>query len=288
MTDAIDTMDRETDIFAYLDYRLFLHDLIAELKRKKQYKVRSFAFKANLRTPGYMRMIIDGKRNLTMEVAQRFCRALEIRGREKEYFEKLVYYSHEKDPDLKKEYFNELLALRPRTPAYTVGQGLSRYFSRPYYACIQEMVALADFQEDHKWIAARCRPGIRVAQVKEAIDTLLELGLLERNDTGKLVQTQRLIQTEDKHTQIAETYHYHEAMIDLARKSLSELKQHERDYFAVTLPMNDTLYPKIVQAAYQFRDQVIKMFEEYGDDGKEVYQMNFQLFPMTKVAGEKS
>lgn len=272
---------RATDIFSYLDYRLFLKDLIKELKKKKKYKVRAFAFKAGIRTPGYMKMIIDGKRNLTLKMAQSFSRALGIKGREKIYFEKLILYNHEKDPDLKKEYFDDLMALKPRTDQHTLDKKQYRYFSRTYYACIQEMVALPDFNEDPKWIAERCYPPIRVSQAKEALETLIELGFVKRGPDGRLFQTERLIQTEAKNTQIAETFHYHESVINKARKALSAFDQHERHCLAVTMPLNEQLYQRIVEESCGFRDRIIKLVQEESGGG-EIYQMNFQLFPMTK------
>ena len=271
-----------TDIFNYVDYRLFLKDLITELKTKHQYKVKTFADRAGIKTPGYMRMIIDGKRNLTTKVAHKFCLALNIVGREKNYFEKLVLYNQAHDPDLKKEYFNDLLSLKPRSEQYATNKLQSRYFSRPYYACIQEMVSLKDFCEDPEWIATRCQPPLKVSQVKEALETLVELGLLNRNPQGKLQQTQKLIQTDGQNTQINETYHYHEALIDRARRALGEVDQEQRNYFALTLPVTPQLFSKIVQEAYEFRDRIIRMVQEDFKDSEEVYQMNFQLFPMTK------
>jgi len=229
-----------------------------------------------------MRMIIDGKRNLTTEVAHKFCRALNITGREKNYFETLVLYNQTHDPDLKKELFNDLLRLKPRSEQYATNKLQSRYFSRPYYACIQEMVGLKDFCADPDWIAARCQPSLKVSQVKEALETLVELGLLRQNAQGKLQQTQKLIQTDGQNTQINETYHYHEALIDRARMALGEVDQEQRNYFALTLPVTPQLFSKIVQEAYEFRDRIIKMVQEEHQGYEEIYQMNFQLFPMTK------
>ena len=276
----------ETDIFDFTDYRLFLKTVIQELKSKKLYKVTEFAKQAGIKTPGYMKMIIDGKRNLTLNMGQKFARALNIEGRRKSYFDTLISYTNTDDPDLKKDYFAKLIKLQPRSPEHLTDKKLGRYFSRPHYACIQEMVTLKDFKNDPKWIAERCHPSIKRQEAKEAIETLLELGALKK-ENGKLVQTQKLIQTKDKNNQIAETYHFHEAMIDKARQNLGITEQNKRNYLAVTLPVTQELFDKIVKKSLEFRDEVIKMVCEE-ECHEEIYQLNLQFFPMTeKKTGDK-
>jgi uncharacterized protein (TIGR02147 family) len=272
----------KTDIFNYLDYRQYLMELTQELKQRNEYNVRTFASRAGIKTPGYMKMVIDGKRNLTLQTAQKFCRALNISNKEKEYFEKLILYNQTSDPDLKKEFFNDLMHLRPRSVDYKDEKNHGRYFSRPHYVSIQEMVALKDFKEDPKWIAKRCFPPIRSSEAKEAIETLLKLGLLKRDKNNNLYQTQKVVHTKDRNTQVAETYHYHEAVIDMSRHALGQLAQEERNYYALTLPMSKDLFTQTVDKLYAFRDQIIKEVQDYEGDFDEVYQMNFQLFPVTK------
>jgi uncharacterized protein (TIGR02147 family) len=277
----------QTDIYTYLDYRHFLADLTKELKKLKLYSVRQFAFEADIRTPGYMKMIIDGKRNLTQKMIPGFCRALKIKAEKKTYFEKLVYYNHCKDPDEKKLAFERLMDLRPHKEVYKLEEKQHRYFSNPYYACIQEMVALNDFKEDYEWIADRCFPQIRASQAKEAVESLLDLGLLTRNNSGKLRQTQNIIQTERLDTKIAETYNFHDAAINLARQALGRTKQDERNYLALMFPVSKSLYSKIIQETYKFHDHIIGLIENDEAEADEVHQMNIQLFPVTKKRGEK-
>lgn len=278
----------QTDLFGYLDYRRFLKDVSAELREKKQLNVRSFASQAGLKAPGYLKMVIDGKRNLTFKSTEKFCQALAISGKKKIYFEKLVLYNQTTDPNLKKNYLEELIKLLPRSSDFTLEKRHGRYFSQPYYVCIREMVVLKNFKEDFKWIARRCFPQISPAQVKEAIKVLLELGLLRRDVEGKLAQTGDFIKTEDKNAQIMEAYHFHEAMIDKARQALGLLAQNERNFYALTLPLSKELFEEVVSDFYEFRDRVVGKIAAKKKDFDEVYQINFQFFPLTKKREEES
>lgn len=274
-------------VYAYLDYRQFLKDLTRSLKASKQFNVREFARKAQIKAPGYLKMVVDGQRQLTEGMIHKFCRALAISGKEKVYFEKLVRYNQTRDPDLKAAYLEDILALQPRSSNFVLSKKQNRYFSRPHYVCIREMVALSDFREDPKWIAKRCLPRIRSAEVKEAIDTLLELGLLKRSQGGKLRQTEDFISTQDFNTQVIETYHFHEAMLNKARHALGNLSQAERNYYALTLPMTKKLYDEAIQEFYAFRDRIAQKVNDEQAGYDEVYQINFQLFPVTKKRGDE-
>lgn len=277
---------KKPDIYAYFDFRKYLKDLTIFLKTEKKFNLRNFARQAGIKAPSYLKMVIDGRRNLTGKTVNKFCEALNISDRPKIYFEKLVLYNQTKNPDLKKGYFEDLTALRPRSSHYILKKQHNRYFSQPHYVTIREMVALKDFRENYKWIAKRCLPPISPSEAREAIKTLLELDLIKRDDKGRLVQTEGFIKTEDKNTEIVETYHFHEAMLDKARHALGILKQNERNYYALTLPLTSKMYEEIIDDFYRFRDQIVEKVNSEDENPDEVYQINFQLFPATKKGGE--
>lgn len=276
------------DIYSYTNYREYLRDLSAALKAARQFNLRDFAKKAAIKAPGYLKMVIDGRRNLTVQTIHKFCRALDITGRQREYFESLVIYNQTDDPDLKREYFDKLNRLRPRSQDYVMEKRQNRYFSRPHYVTIREMVLLKDFREDPKWMARRCFPVISPAEAKEAIDTLLELGLLKRDAAGKLLQAEDFVRTDDINTQAIEAYHYHEAMLDRARHALAKLPQKERNYYALTIPMPKALFDEIITDFYEFRDRIRVKVEQAHGNLDDVYQINFQFFPATKKEESKS
>jgi len=273
-------------VFDYLDFRRFLRDLTAEFKAKREeFTVRAFAAKAGLKSPGLLKMIIDGDRRLTPEVAEGFCRAFELAGREKDYFHLLVRYNQTTDADQKRLIFDELNDVRPRSEKFNLGKRHLRYLTRDYYVTIREMVLLPDFCEDADWIASRCFPQISPAQAREAIETLLELGILERNSGGHLAQVQGVVRTGDRDTQAAEAYHYHEGVLNKARQALGALPQDERNYQSLTLSLPKSLTGEIVDHYLKFQDWVMARADEVGTSD-EVYQVSFQMFPVTRKTGE--
>lgn len=268
--------------FDYLEYRDFLRDLLHELKKEEGWNLRRFAQQAGISSPGYLKMVIDGQRNLSLETARKFCCALGIEGREKIYFERLVLYSQTKDPDLKLEYFEDLVSLRPPSTQDPSLNILNRYLSKSYYSCVREMVLLKDFREDPKWIAKRCLPPIRPAEAREALQTLLELSLLERGPDGKLRQAGGLVQTENRTTQVAAAFHFHQAILQQARQVLGRLNPDERHYHAMTFALPKVLFSEIINEFYRLREQILEKSKKNSDAADEVYQINFQFYPVTQ------
>lgn len=274
------------EVFQYFDFRRYLKDLTGWLKAQGGFNLRGFAMRAGIKAPGYLKMVTDGRRRLTKKTAGEFCRAFGISGRQRLYFQKLVLYNQTLDPDLKRRYFNDLIALIPRSSQYVLGKRQGRYLSQPHYVAIREMVALKDFREDHKWIARRCLPPIKPSQAKEAIETLLKLGFIKRDDGGRLIEVQGFVRTRDGDTDIPHAYHFHEAMLGKARHALTTLKQDERNFYSLTLPLPRKMFEEIISDFYRFRDQIIEKTAMDNEGPDEVYQIGFQLFPVTKKEGD--
>ena len=274
------------NIYEYVDFRKYLQDLFAELKRKRGFKLKDFAKKAKIKSQVLLGMVIDGKRRLTGDMCRSFCRALDVSGDERAYFAVLVDYNQVSDPDTKRALFDKLNDLRPRSQKFTLEKRHHRYLTRDYYVTIREMVNLNDFQEDYDWIAARCAPPITGGEAKEAIAALLELGFLTRNDSGKLVQAQTFVRTADNNTQAVEAYHFHDAVLSKARDALGFWDQTQRSYQSVTLTMPKSMVDEVITEYNRFRDWILEKANQT-PVCDEVYQINFQMFPATRKQPEK-
>lgn len=270
-------------IFDYLDFREYLRDLAAYLKAAEGFRLETFAKKAGLKSPGFLKMIVDGVRRMTPETTKGFARAFGLTGKERLFFLELVTYGQSEDPDEKKKAHERLIKLTPRSATYASEKKYDRYFSAPHYVTIREMVMLPDFIEDDWWIAKRCFPKISPDEARKAVAMLLELGLLRRNADGKLEQAGEFIKTEDAVRESVAIYHYHEAALDRARKALGVFPQEERSYYALTLPLTKELFREIEKEFYEFRDRMAAKVEQSAPKGfSDVYQIGFHMFPVTK------
>jgi uncharacterized protein (TIGR02147 family) len=268
-------------VYNYLDYHHYLKDLVKELKVKHPgFTMRTFAEAAGFGSPSYLKMVIDGQRKLTEASIEKFSIALDISGREKEYFVTLVRYNQCVDPDEKKILFETLNDLRPRKTLTSLEKHQIKFLTHDYYSCIREMVLLDDFQEDAKWIAARCVPRISPTEAREAIETLLTLKLLTREADERLRQSEDVVGTQAE-TEVVEAFNFHDAVLTKARNALSRTRQEDRHYEALTIPMNPELAKTINQKIAKVLEEVLDEVNTGGQKYEEVYQLSVQFFPAT-------
>ena len=57
------------EVFDYLDYRAFLRDHYLDKKQRQGLSFRGFSKRAGLKSPNYLKLVIDGQRNLTEAMA---------------------------------------------------------------------------------------------------------------------------------------------------------------------------------------------------------------------------
>lgn len=271
----------KTNIFEFQDFRLYLKALVKEFKTTREgFTMRSFAEGVGFGSPSFLKMIIDGQRSLKEKPFQKICDYFHLKDREKDYFRCLVDFTQCKDPDVKKQLTDQLDSLRPRVTYSELKKNQRKYFANDYYAAIREMVLLQDFKEDSKWIAAKCLPRIKPAEAREAIEVLLELGFLKRDDQGRLTQSDPVIDT-GAQAQAEETFTYHEAVLNKARKYLSLLDQGSRNFSALTIPIPKSLEKTIAEKIYNLQNEILDLVNDENLKYDSVYQFNIQLFPVT-------
>ncbi len=83
--------NQKISIFDYTDYRVFLSDYYNfQKKQSKAFSYRYFAQKVNLKSSGYYKELVDGKRNLSRTLMVKFFKALKLNKKESEYSKQLT------------------------------------------------------------------------------------------------------------------------------------------------------------------------------------------------------
>ncbi|RPI59951.1 MAG: TIGR02147 family protein, partial [Lysobacterales bacterium] len=79
------------DVFAYRDYRAFLRAYYDRRKAEKSgFSHAEFSQRIGLRSPNYLKLVMDGARNLTSDLAVRFAEGCGLRDDPLRYFCALV------------------------------------------------------------------------------------------------------------------------------------------------------------------------------------------------------
>jgi uncharacterized protein (TIGR02147 family) len=267
-------------VFDYLDYRAFLRDYYVAKKASHALSFRGFSKRAGLGSPNYLKMVIDGQRNLTPAMAERFAKAASLDGDAARYFTELVLFNQARTTVERNQSYANITGFRRYREARPLDLAHAAYHSTWYLPAIRELAARADFVDDPQWIAATLWPTIAPADAAHALHVLLELGLLKREGDGRVVQSEALVSTgaEVRSVHIA---NYHRTMMQRASDSIDAVPPSERDISSLTLCLGPDGLRRLKERVQRFRRELLEL-STIAENPHQVVQMNFQLFPLSR------
>jgi len=272
------------NIFEYEDYRVFLQDVYRYLKKENsKFSFRSFGREAGFASPNFLKLVMDGQRNLTVNSIQKLIRTLKLYRQEAEFFESLVLFNQAKDSHEKNEFYERMTRSRRYKKIKALERDQFQFYSHWYFSAIREIVNLPGFRNDPVWIASLLGPSVTSKMVEQAIELLLKLHLLEEDSQGNLSQADTTITSGPEVRSLA-VKNYHREMLALASESLDRVPPLERDISAVTLGVPLALMPKLKEKIDQFRKELLATIGSTSLPPNRVYQLNVTLFPLTQEA----
>ncbi|MEM6927192.1 MAG: TIGR02147 family protein [Myxococcota bacterium] len=273
--------DEAPNVFSYLDARRFLGDYYAFKKATSSgFSYRAFSRRAGIKSPNYLKLVIDGERNLTPKMATRFGTACGLEGDALGYFLDLVAFTQARSKDEKSARYQRLIRFREHREIHRIDIAYGEYTSHWFIPAIRELAFVDDFRSDPGWIAERLLPVITPDEAAHALEVLEELQLLTPDDDGRLRPTDALVTTGPEVKGI-HVRAYHRLMMGRAAAALDELPPAERDISSVTLCLGPDAVQRMKDRIRSFRRELLQMSatEESPD---QVIQVNVQLFPLTR------
>jgi len=266
-------------IFDYTDYRLYLKDYYEEQKQNGSFfSYRYFARKSGVAASVY-KDIVEGRRRLTIPVMEKYAKAMNLSAKETEYFDALVKFNNSTKVDDQNEALLRMNRLRKKSSLKFLEKNQYEFFSQWYHSVIRELVTLPSFKEDYVWIAKKVNPPITPAQAKRSLKLLEVMGLIKRNEKGKLEITDAAIASEFEAKSIA-LRHFHQEMISLARDSIENYSPEKREVSSLTLGISDICYFRVKKRIQEFKEELLNMVVEDKSSSNLICQLNFQLFPL--------
>jgi uncharacterized protein (TIGR02147 family) len=274
------------DVFEYLEHRAFLRDYYAQQKQARRgFSHRAFSRRVGLGSPNHLKRVMDGERNLTLEMAARFAQALGLSGEGADYFVQLVRLGQSKNSVERSRAYEALSRCKAYRRTRRLDLAHAAYHSTWYIPAVRELAGRHDFRSDPKWIAARLVPPIKPAEARAALDTLLEIGLLERDAQGKIAQAEPLITTGPE-MHALHIANYHRIAMQKAAESIDLVASDRRDISAVVLLVGEDAMARIKQRVQRFRRELLELALAE-QQPTQVIQMNFQLFPLSVAPDEE-
>jgi uncharacterized protein (TIGR02147 family) len=251
--------------------QLWLENLLAEKIRKNpQFSLRAFARMVDV-SPAVLSRILSGKRKLTFNLAVRIADALTLGPIERDALYSFFTQSNEQRSDDRHEKELSIDCFNAMKEWYHYG--------------ITQLLYIKGFKEDPKWISKIL--SISELEAKLAVERLLRLEILDRDEDGNLYRTATHLSTS---TDIASSgiRHFQKQILEKSITSLEADDLYERDITSITIAINEDRIPEAKKEIMKFRKRMAEFLAE--GEKTRVYNLGVHLIPLSKsiIEGESS
>jgi len=286
----------EPQVFNYHDPVEFLNaSLQATQIKNPSFSLRSWSKQLGMNHVAMLSMVLNRKRkllpNLSSKISNQFLTTGKFKEKEARYFDILVLFNNAITVEEKTFYEGILSSLKPDRSFSTLDLDQLKIISDWYHAAILEMTALKNFNSDPQWMHLKLGESVSLDQVKQAVERLLRLGLLERTPEGTLIRTKVLLATPSD-VPNKSLRQFHTQLISRAISALEMQSVEKRDITSYTFTVDTKKLPEAKKMIRDFRRKLALFLETDGGDA--VYQLNVQLFDLLdqglnkKINGEKN
>lgn len=270
--------------FGYTNYRHYLRDFYEQQKASTRgYSYRSFSKAAGFSSPNYLKLVIDGERNVSPEAVQKISQVLKLKGTMASYFEVLVKMNQASSDEERLGHFDTLKKLTPAAKRRSLEATGLEYLSSWLHAVLREMTILPDFRDDPYWIARRMYGKATAEEILRSLQFLVSEGYIEKTSSGRYQPKDNVVLSSDEIRSLA-IRNYHRQMLELARESLDGQPLDEREFGALTIILAKEHLGELKSRMKAFRQELhtwalAKNLEIPGD---QVVQVNSHMYCHTK------
>src|SRR5262245_50256954 len=101
------------NIYEYLDFRSFLRDMFVFRKQENSaFSFRMFSRTAHLKSSNFLKLVMEGKRNLSSQTIQGFAQALKLSKEETDFFENLARFGQAQGAEEKSRYYEKIVRFK--------------------------------------------------------------------------------------------------------------------------------------------------------------------------------
>jgi uncharacterized protein (TIGR02147 family) len=264
------------------DFYKYKRELTKKSLRPYTYQV--FSAGADIKSPNYLKMVIDGKRNLSMDMVLKFAKALGLNKESTDEFKLLVQFTQENDPALRNIFLKKLnehrisAKLKSGEIDAKTWEKLPNWISWILFAMIDQTGV--EFKPDK--LVKLLRGTVNEEEVRQALQAIIDSGEVEVSPEGMVVRKNNLIETpEDVSVQLVRKLQ--SELMYLGLESLFKDSASDREFGSATLALTKEEFEEIKFQLRKIRKQIQKdnSVKRAGTKGDKVYQLNLQLFPVT-------
>jgi uncharacterized protein (TIGR02147 family) len=265
-------------IYHYRDYRKALRDFYENKKLQSSgYTYARFSRAANLGSPNYLKIVIDGRRDLTISNIHSFANVIGLKGPEIEYFEALVLENQADQTSEKRYYSRKLSQIKKSNETRVVRKKSSAVFDE----AMMPAVLLCSVRNSEEDAVTKVRHELRMesTKAKQLISELLKSGELKIDDQQKL-------SFPDRHTMIHDPHSANEKQKRFLKQALNEAQStfdtryHSgtAKFLSILMTAPEKSLPEIFALLKASVEKVSDAFDPGENEPSGVYRVQFQAY----------
>jgi uncharacterized protein (TIGR02147 family) len=291
LTNKMPALVEAPNVGDYLDFRKYLSDYYLyrrEISKKdiRPYNYGVFSAAANIKSPNYLKLIIEGRRNLSDDMISKFAKALGLGKDQADEFRLLVNYGQASDPAERN------MNLRALNEKRVDGKLKSGEIDQKTWEKIPSWIAWIMYslidQKDVVFEAEKLRETLRnkasVDEIQLALNSLLQAGEIVRDETtGEMKKARSLMESADD-VPVALVRKLQAELMYLGLESLFQDSATEREFGSATMALTKQEFEDLRFQLRKIRKEAQKNngVKRASSKGDRVYQLNMQLFPVSK------
>lgn len=270
------------NVFEYSHFRQFLCDYYeGQKKLSASFSYAVMAKKSNISSRGLLKLIMDGKRKLSLANIGALSQGLELNKSESEYFLTLVQFNQSTNFDEKNRLYLKLMSFPQKRKISPLKMEQYNFFSKWYYCVLYELIVLKDstksFNDFCQDVMVALKGKLTLNEIREAYTQLVTLGLL-KEEMGQWKQTQHFILSNINDELNFAVQLFQKEMMKQAQDALVEPLE-KREFGTVTLAIRKGDLPRAKEFIKEFRNKFNLEFSSLVG-AESIYQLNLQFFEL--------
>lgn len=268
-------MTLEMNLFKYNDYRVYLNDFYDFQKSTRtSYTYAIFSQKAQIKSPNLLKLVIDGKKNLTNKTILSFAQALSLSPSETEYFEALVF-ENQAASSMEKDYYGS--RLRKLKPAYNRHRTVRissklNLFENPLTPMTISLVVGETHESSLQKLDKQL--GITKEQALKLLESYRKAGiLLEQDGIFQCDFNHAIFHESPSNIQLKNFIRSH---LKFAMSAFEKKYTKEAKFFSHDMAIHAEDYPKLIEQIKNFIHQINQNFDRV--PGEKGVSINIQSF----------
>ncbi len=272
----------EPQLVKFNCYREYLQQIYLYKKsRRKGFSFRRFAAMAEIKSPNYLQLVIQGKRNLSVELAEKLANVLKFKAAEKKFFIGLVRRSQASTESEREALTLEIAKARRSCAVHLLQKGHKDLIREWFHLVVLELAQLPGFVADPVWICEKLSGMITQAQAESSLSLLFRMGFLVQNQDGSIGVKFQAITTGDKGYDRELVTKAHAGAMAKWAQILPELDEDSRELGLINIPISVENFAALKLRLREFQKEIIQWLGEEKEPTM-VVQLGVSLIKATK------